>query len=219
MKKEIQVDYRKLRPNNINSPQFSHLWLLLGWVVYLILFFLTENFISYDKCTVMHCSLDDIIPFCEVFIIPYAGWYLLIIGSLLYFLFYNVHNFRKLQLYIMICQAIALVIFVAFPTKQLLRPEVFPRDNFLTDCVAYLYSIDTITGVCPSLHCAISIAIASVWLREKSVTTLFKAFIVLFCILVCLSTVFLKQHSVLDFFAAVPLCIVAELILRKIPIQ
>ena len=37
--------------------------------------------------------------------------------------------------------------------------------------------------------------------------------IVIFVILVCLSTVFLKQHSVLDGFAAVPMCLLGELIL------
>ena len=31
------VDYRKLRPSNLNSPQYRHVWLLLYWIGYLIL--------------------------------------------------------------------------------------------------------------------------------------------------------------------------------------
>ena len=208
MKRKI-VDYRQFK---LNTPQFSHLWLLLGWVVYFFLFFLTENFIPEEKCTVVHCFIDDIIPFYEGFIIPYVAWYLLIFGSLLYFLLYNVDNFKRLQNYIMITQAIALVIFCLFPTKQELRPVEFPRDNFLTDCVAYLYLVDTNTGVCPSLHCAFSIGIASMWIKEKSVSWWFKSFILFLAAMVCLSTMFLKQHSALDFFAALPLCAVAEYI-------
>ena len=94
---------------------------------------------------------------------------------------------------------------------QDLRPEVFPRDNILTDIVANLYSADTNTGVCPSLHVSISIGIASAWLKEKSAHWLFKAFITAFSASVCLATVFIKQHSVVDFFVALPMCLLVEL--------
>lgn len=213
--KRPTVSYKGLRPYNILKPQYSHLLLLLGWVVYFVLFFLTENLIPASACYPVHCALDDVIPFCEVFIIPYVLWYLLIAGSLLYFMFYNVNNFKRLQIYIMITQAIGLATYVIFPTCQNLRPEVFQNSNIFTDMVAYLYSIDTNTGVCPSLHCAYSIGIASVWLREKSAGKTVKWLISLFCFSVCLSTVFIKQHSVIDFFAALPVCLIAELIVFK----
>lgn len=55
MKREI-VDYRQFRLNKLNTPQFSHLWLLLGWAAYLFLFFLTENLIPEERCIVVHFS-------------------------------------------------------------------------------------------------------------------------------------------------------------------
>ena len=48
MKKPV-VDYRDFRLRKINDPQFSHLKLLLGWVVYFILYFITENLIPTEK--------------------------------------------------------------------------------------------------------------------------------------------------------------------------
>ena len=33
----------------------------------------------------IHTFLDDKIPFCEYFIIPYVLWYFVVIGSVLYF--------------------------------------------------------------------------------------------------------------------------------------
>lgn len=209
MRKPV-VDYRKLRLYNRNTPEFSHLKLLWGWVGYLILFVLTENLIPAEACTPIHCWLDDVVPFCEWFIIPYVLWYLLIVGSLLYFLLYNVENFKNLQTYIIITQIVAMAVYILFPNRQDLRPEVFPRDNILTRLVGLIYSVDTNTGVCPSLHVAYSIGIASTWLREKSASKGWKTFICLLAGLICISVAFVKQHSVADIFAAIPVCLLAE---------
>lgn len=204
------VDYRKLRFHNLNSPEFSHLKLLWGWVGYLLLFFLTENLIPAEKCDPVHCPLDDVVPFCEWFVIPYVSWYFLIVGSLLYFLLYNVDGFRKLQTYLILTQVIAMAVYILLPNRQDLRPEVFPRENLLSDIVGVLYAIDTNTGVCPSLHVAFSLGIASTWLREKSATKIWKAVVVIWAALICLSVAFIKQHSVVDIFAAMAMCLAVE---------
>ncbi len=210
MKKPV-VDYRELRLSRIREPRFSHLLLLLGWVVYFALYFLTENLIPAEKCYPVHMWLDDVIPFCEWFLIPYFGWYALVVFSLGYFLLYNVDSFKRLQIFIMITQALAMLCYILVPTRQDLRPEMLPRDNLLTQGVAMLYSFDTNTGVCPSLHVAYSVGIASVWLKEKGVKAIYKALVVIAVVLICLSTMFIKQHSAVDFFAALPVCLVAEL--------
>ncbi len=211
MKKPV-VDYSTFRLSKLREPQFSHLLLLLGWVVYFVLYFLTENLIPAEKCFPVHSFFDDIIPFCEVFVIPYVFWYVLIVISLVYFALYNTKSFSNLSKYIMITQFVAMAIYIIFPTRQDLRPVVFPRDNFLTDCVAFLYRMDTNTGVCPSLHVAYSLGIASVWLKEKDANKWWKAFVVVAVILICLSTMFIKQHSAADFFAALPVCLLAEIL-------
>ncbi len=214
--KNPELDYRQFRLRRIGQPEFAHLKLLLGWVGYFILYFLTENLIPAEKCYPVWCIVDDWIPFCEFFIIPYVFWYLLIVFSLGYFLLYNIKSFKQLQTYIIITQVVAMVAYILFPTRQDLRPELFARDNFFTRCVAFLYSMDTNTGVCPSLHVAYSIGIASVWLREKNAHPAWKIFVAVAVILICLSTMFIKQHSAVDFFAAIPVCLLAEyLIFRR----
>lgn len=205
-----QVDYRKLRLNNINSPEFSHLKLLLGWVGYLTLYVLTENLIPAEKCYPVHIWLDDVVPFCEWFVIPYVSWYALIVGSLVWFLLYSVDSFKSMQTYIIITQIIAMIVYIVFPNRQDLRPEVFPRENLATALLGIIYSVDTNTGVCPSLHVGYSIAIASTWIREKQASRGWKAFVVILCITICLSVAFVKQHSVADIFAAIPMCLFAE---------
>ena len=81
MKKPV-VDYRAFRLRKINEPQFAHSKLLLGWVGYFILYFLTENLIPVENCHPVYMWLDDVIPFCEWFLIPYVFWYALIVGWL-----------------------------------------------------------------------------------------------------------------------------------------
>ena len=208
--------YKKFQLSKINQPEFSHLKLLLGWIVYFLLYFLTENLIPIENCHVIHSRLDDMIPFCEGFLLPYVFWYGWIVFSLVYFLRYDVESFQKLQTYIIITQVVAMAVYIIYPNCQNLRPEVFVRDNFFTKCVGMIYQFDTNTGVCPSLHCAYSIAIASVWVRRKESLGITKVFSVFAALMVCLSTMFIKQHSVLDFFAAIPVCVLAEILVFRV---
>lgn len=205
-----EVDYREFRLSKLNTPQFSHLKLLLGWVGYFALYFLTENLIPLEKCHVIHCGLDDIIPFCEWFILPYVFWYFLVVFSLGWFALYDVDSFKKLQTYIIITQAVAMTIYILLPSRQDLRPEEFMRDNFFSRLMAFIYGFDTSTGVCPSLHAAYSFGIASVWRKKKDASAGFKAFIIITVVLICASVCFVKQHSALDVLAAIPLGVLAE---------
>lgn len=210
--KQPVVKLRDFRFSKINTPEFCHLKYLLGWVGYFILFFLTENLIPAERCHVVHCSLDDMIPFCEAFIIPYIFWYFLIVISLVYFARYNPDGFKKLMTFIIVTQIVAMACYILWPSRQDLRPEIMPRDNILTRIIGVLYAFDTNTGVCPSLHVAYSLGLVSAWLKERDVHKAWKCFVVIAAILICLSTMFIKQHSAVDFFAALPVCILAELI-------
>jgi len=214
MKKPV-VDYRQFRLSRLNEPRFSHLKLLFGWVVYFVLYLLTENLIPAERCHPVHCRLDDLIPFCEGFVIPYVFWYLLIVVSLGWFLLYNVDGFKRLQTYIIFTQLTAMAVYILYPTRQDLRPMEFVNENVLTQLVGILYTVDTNTGVCPSLHVAYSLGIASVWLKERQASVGWKVFVVIAVILICLSTMFIKQHSAVDVFAALPVCLAAELFVYR----
>ena len=193
--------------------QRSHWKLLWSWPVYFLFYILTENLIVPEDCYVIHSRLDDLIPFCEYFVVPYVFWYGLIVVSLLYFLRHNVESFKKLQLFIIITQVAAMTIYILFPNRQDLRPTEFPRENVFTTVISWLYALDTSTNVCPSLHVAYSLAIGSVWVKEPGVSRWWKTFVVVSVVLICMSTAFIKQHSVLDGLAALPICLAAEILL------
>ena len=212
MKKEL-IDYSGFSLCRLNEPRFSHLKLLGGWIVYFILYFLTENFIPIEKCHPVHCRLDDLIPFNEYFLFFYCGWFFLVFGSLIYTLLTDVENFKKLQIFIMCTQAIAMFCYIVYPNRQDLRPDVFPRQNILTALMGFIYSFDTSTGVCPSLHVGYSIAILSVAWKDPSLKRIWKILLSIFVFMICLSVCFVKQHSAVDVFAGLIMCFFIEIAL------
>ena len=221
--KRSMIDYRGFRFSRIREPRFSHLLLLVGWIVYFALYFLTENLIPAEACHLVHSRLDDIIPFREEFVIVYCFWYLLVFGSLLYYLLYDRERFVRLQIYIMFTQAAAMIVYILWPSIQDLRPTVFPRENFFTWVLSLIYAFDTPTGVCPSLHVAYSMGIASTWLGDRYASRGWKIFVTAAAVVISVSTMFVKQHSAVDVIAAVGLGLAAEIfvriILRRFPKQ
>ena len=188
MKKPV-VDYRQFRFSRLNTPQFSHMKLpIFGWIFYFSFYFLTENLIPAEICHPIHCALDDMIPFCEYFAVFYVFWYLLVFGSLIYGLLYDIEGLTRLSKFILM------------------------RDNFLSRLMAFIYSFDTSTGVFPSLHVAYSMGILSVALKKQDLGIGWKWALGVVVVLICLATAFVKQHSVLDIFAALPVSLLAELL-------
>ena len=188
MKKEL-IDYSGFSLRRLNEPRFSHLKLLGG------------------------CRLDDLIPFNEYFLFFYCGWFFLVFGSLIYTLLTDVENFKRLQIFIMCTQAIAMFCYIVYPNRQDLRPEVFPRQNILTDLMRFIYSFDTSTGVCPSLHVGYSIAILSVTWKDPSLKRIWKILLFIFVVMICISVCFVKQHSAVDVFAGLVMCLFIEAVL------
>ena len=206
------VSYKGFRLSKLNEPRFRHLKLLLFWPVTLALFFITGHCTPIESCTPMHMFLDDLIPFCEWFLIPYAGWYFLIAISLIWFLRRDVESFKRLQTFIAISQLTCTLIYIIWPTCHQLRPDfaALGRDNILIDGVKLLYSVDTTANACPSLHATLALGIAiAVW-QSKHTTRFWKIFVAVFAALVCMSITFVKQHSAVDFFAALPMTVVAQ---------
>lgn len=109
--------------------------------------------------------------------------------------------------------SIFIIISIIMPTKLYLRPYVMPRDNVFCDMVSYLYHIDTSTNVFPSIH-VYNTCVAMQAVR-RSHTRLFlkpgmRISIDIMSVLIILSTVFIKQHSMLDVAGGLILFVLAD---------
>lgn len=212
----LETDLRRFRFSKLNTDEFRHLKLLIFWPVFGLFFTFVERFYNVDHYYSMHCALDDMVPFCEWFLIPYLFWFVYLIGTIVYTFFFDVSAFKRMMYFIIITYSITMLIYLVFPTCQNLRPTHFARDNVLTRFIAWFYTFDTNTNVCPSIHVLGSVA-AMLGLCDCKRLQKFglKLLFVLLCVLICISTVFMKQHSVLDVLAALPLCVIAYPICYK----
>ncbi len=214
MKKLIDglLYYKELRPKNITEPRYRHLLLLLYWPVFGLVFMTLERF--YPAIyrffagrelvyTPVESALDASIPFCELFVIPYYFWFVFLVGMVLWGILFDHDDLRTYMWFVILSYTVTAVIYIAFPNMQPLRPAELPRDNFLTDIVRGLYSFDTDTNVCPSIHVLGSLAVCFSGLHSRSLRGWgWKVFFVVSTVLISLSTVFLKQHSIVDVYAA-----------------
>lgn len=188
--------------------RYPHWKLLLYWPFYGIAFELLEWYVKPEVYHVMYSKIDDYIPFQEIFILPYYYWFIALIGIHIYTFFKEPNIFRKLMRFIIFTQTIALIIFTLYPSIQMLRPDTMPRDNIFTDMVSHIYIIDTNTNVCPSLHVVGAVAVYLAAVRCKAFKTRgWRCFLFISTLLICLSTVFLKQHSVADMPTSALVCL------------
>jgi len=193
--------------------KYRHAWLiLLYFPIYLLWFSLLERHIT-KNYFIIQSPLDACIPFREIFIVPYLLWFPFIAVSILYFIFRDKTEYYRLCGLLITGMTVFLLVSTIFPNGVALRPVLgkLGRDNIFLDLVAALHQADTSTNVCPSIHVYNSLAVcvaffASTHLKGKHVI---KAGILVLTILICLSTVFLKQHSVVDVFWAFVLMAVA----------
>ncbi len=159
---------------------------------------------------VIHMAVDDLIPFCEYFIIFYYFWFVYMIGSIAYCVFTDRSTFFKSFTFMVVGMTLFLVISTLFPNGHDLRPAVFERDNVFTRLLSFIYLTDTPTNIFPSIHVYNSIGahLCIVFNKRLKNNRGIKILSLIICTGICLSTLFLKQHSVFDVAGALVLSLV-----------
>ena len=194
-----------------------HVWLALLLPVYLALFFLVEWYVSPDKpYWSSYVPLDDKIPFLEGFVLPYCMWYPFLVAVGLYLMIKDGAGFRKYMAFIFIGFCSALVFCVLVPNGQDLRPDPVPRKNIFTWILSRIYAADTNTNVFPSMHVIGSIGGVIAVYRCKGLRK-FRIPSAVLAFFISISTVFVKQHSVLDIGGGILWCIPLWFFIYRLP--
>ena len=149
--------------------------------------------------------LDYKIPFISEWIIVYFGCYI----SWAVFYIISCRESKKACFDFVTAEVIAkmisLVIFIIYPTEMLERGgfEQTLGNGFFDQVTAFMFNCDRPINLFPSIHCLASwIGFRGVAMCKK-VPLWVKWFAFILAILVFLSTLFVKQHYIIDIFGGI----------------
>ena len=186
--------------------------------LYLLLYLAAFNFLNtriHMPHILVHCRLDDLIPFCKYAVVPYFAWFLWIPFTL-FFLLWKAprEDFWRLVMPLFSGMTIALACYVILPTGLALRPYYVPGNDIFARTVRFLYSTDTPINVCPSIHVFNSVTLLLAYYRsrifEKPCFRWMRPAASVLCFSIVLSTMLLKQHSCIDVVLGIVLALALD---------
>ena len=182
---------------------YKHLTILLYFFVYLAWFAYLEETVT-THFHVVHVSIDDYIPFCEYFVIPYLLWFAYVAWGITFTAFHNKNDYYKLCGFLFTGMTIFLLISTIYPNGHFLRPYYFSHHNVFTTLCENLYATDTATNLFPSIHVYNSLGIHFAVMNSKELKDkkTLRCLSFVLCVSIILSTMFIKQHSVFDVVTA-----------------
>jgi hypothetical protein len=156
-----------------------------------------------------HIGIDDLIPLVNWFVYPYLFWFVFVAAILVIMALFHRKEYFQLLISLLLGTTVCLIIFYLYPTT-VPRPPVTGSD-FTSQVVRFVYTHDQPYDCLPSLH-VLHAVLAAMFFVKSSRNMTGKVFTIVSCTVICLSTLFLKQHYVMDGFIAVLIAIPAYLI-------
>lgn len=184
---------------------------MLYLVFYLTVFFILD--FTMKPKYIIHCPMDDIFPFCEYFAVLYFSWFPAFLLGLVGYMIYDKWDFQQLWFIMFSGMTFCFLIYILFPNGLDLRPDL-PNRNIFCWMMNMVWRADAAVNVCPSIHVSSSVAVALVTARSKLfVKRRFRqALIIIWMILICISTMFVKQHSMIDVLCGMAVSLVLYVI-------
>lgn len=186
----------KIQPYAIMPLLFALAW---NCFVYWVSMAVCKDFYHYD----FTLAFDRAVPFIPEWIYIYLICYLFWGANYVMSADFGKKKFYRFVAADAVSRVVCLVFFILLPTTNV-RPEVV--GNSLADnLMRWLYATDQAANLFPSIHCLVSwfcwIAIRG----EKSVPKWYRAFSLIFAVLVIISTQTTKQHYIVDAIGGVVL--------------
>ena len=183
-------------------PKFA-VWPLISIVVTQFLVYFGTKWITQDFAhTYPALPIDDYIPFIPGFIYIYVGCYVHWFVNYIMSAHSGERHFFRFYKAAMLCYALLTIIYIVFPTT-IDRPNLDGIDGLTGFLCNAIYSADTPVNLFPSLHCIASwfswIAIRG----KKNIPLWYRVFSFVLGILVCVSTVTVKQHFFIDIIGGI----------------
>ena len=171
----------------------------------------------------VNTSLDDLIPYLSWFVIFYVAWMPLLYIAFIYLGMTNRSLYWRTIIAYNAAVTVSNLIFILFPTSMP-RPEISGNDIF-NMLVLFIYNHDQPVNCFPSIHCLTTYLLFIFMIRHQLFSVGMRVLFSVFFWSIIASTVFIKQHALVDVIGGILLAEMAyrvvEYVLdkqRKVPI-
>ncbi len=177
------------------------LFLIIAFAIYSVWFFILDNY-PRSHYTIIHCAIDDLIPFSTLAVYPYISWFPLLVCPM--WLFYWHHNKKdlwNLAVPVLMAMFTSLIIYMFWPNGLDIRPASIEGNTLSAWIARFIESSDTPNNVCPSIH--VSTTLLADWSLQhsdnfKHRTRKQRVMLHALCISICIGVMVIKQHSFID---------------------
>lgn len=187
---------------------------ILAVSIYLVSYQVPKFLVSIDRCFILETSIDRLIPFHTPAFVIYFLAFLQWLNAILITCKQETNKGYKLFSGFIIGSIIGFIIYMVFPTA-INRPH-FEAVTIFDKFAKFIFSVDNVINACPSFHCYCSTYVLLVLKNSDNTSNKTYKLNVIFSILVFLSTLFTKQHSIIDVPCGILLAYVSNVLASKI---
>ena len=173
-------------------------FILEVYAVYLVWFFAMEK-IPNRNYHIVYSKLDDYIPFYKPAILIYSSWFLMLVIPFVYLLKRKSYDdLYNIIIPMFAAMFISLIIYVIYPTALDIRVTDITGNDICSWIIRKIQGIDAPNNVCPSIHVSTTVIIYNQFRKILKDNKKSKVFFLLWSVGICISTMLVKQHSIID---------------------
>lgn len=203
----MKEKFKEIFPRYIYIPLF--LAVFMNFITYFCTKIITNNLYHYNISSIVDEKLPFVPFFIIIYILAFAQW---VVGYVIIARESKEVCYKYLSAEL-IAKFICLVFFFVLPTTMI-RPELNDT-GLLIWLVNFIYLVDAPVNLFPSIHCLESWMVFRGALACKKVPKIYKIITFIFSLLVCASTVLVKQHVVIDIIGGILVVEIGILISNK----
>ncbi len=166
--------------------------------------------------------LDDLIPLVPAFIVIYVLSFVYWIGEYIIIALTGKHHYINFLYVLAVCYAICFLCFVFMPTCIDRVAEggiaAAQQPGIISWLLAFIYRFDgweTGRNLLPSLHCLASTVCYLSVRKHPEFPGGIRVYTFIGALLICLSTVFTKQHYIIDVIAGITLAVIVYYLISR----
>lgn len=174
----------------------KHITMITLYMLFIFLFLFVGSYNEGREFYNLSISIDNKIPFNPHFVWTYILYYIVALMPVM--VVDDIHDFRRMVGAYLMMYFLGFLTFIIFPVKML-RPEI-TGDGYSLWLLRKIYNADNGYNAFPSMHVANAFLASFFSFRFNRI---YGGFVYLIAFLITISTLFIKQHYLVDLPAGI----------------